>query len=279
MIGQFRIQSKYVKKAGKILQYLGIYLVSFVMLSFGIAKFMGTQFVVWNYAQYTPLIELPPFWHAWSFFGRSYAYNFFIGLSEVTVAVLIIFNRTRLAGLLLAAGIYTNIIIMDVEFEVDQALLHASIEFITVLLLLIPYLPDLKRFFWDMGGKWSQGNRQNRRTSMFPIVYLFLASVLVVLFTKINVTKDELNGAYKISGVMLDQERLSVGQGKFTKDPMMFFEFGNTCIFTLNDSTYFGKYMTREDSLDIQLKNSFSNIKSIKGGFGQGWQAALRFNR
>jgi len=153
MIGHFQIQSRHVKIAGKIFQYLGIYLVSFVMLSFGIAKFMGTQFVVWNYAQYTPLIELPPFWHAWSFFGRSYAYNFFIGLSEVAVAVLILFKRTRLVGLLLAAGIYTNIIIMDVEFEVEHALLHASIEFIIVLLLLIPYLPDLKKFFWNMGGK------------------------------------------------------------------------------------------------------------------------------
>jgi len=64
---------------------------------------------------------------------------------------------------------------------------------------------------------------------------------------------------------MLDQEQLSVGQGKFTKDPMVFFEFGNTCIFTLNDSTYYGKYMTRGDSIDIIMKNSFSNITSIKG--------------
>jgi len=39
-------------------------MVSFLMLSFGIAKFLGNQFVVWNYAQYTPLIELPPFWQS-----------------------------------------------------------------------------------------------------------------------------------------------------------------------------------------------------------------------
>ncbi|HZI69064.1 MAG TPA: hypothetical protein VFD44_05115, partial [Hanamia sp.] len=127
----------------KVIKYLAIYFVSFVLLSFAVSKFLGAQFQVYNYAEYTPLKELPRFWHAWSFFGRSYAYNVFIGITELTAGILILFDRTRLAGLLLAVGIYVNIIFIDVEFEVNNAIVHSTVEFIIICFLLLPYLPDL----------------------------------------------------------------------------------------------------------------------------------------
>lgn len=253
---------------GQTLKYLGLYFVSFVLLSFAISKFFNAQFQVWNYAEYTPLKDLSLFWHAWSFFGRSYTYNFFIGLAEVSAAILILFNRTRLIGLLIATGIYANIIIVDIEFQVSNAILHSIIEFVIVLILLIPYLKDLKQFFWDMSGHIiNQDNYGNRFFNLvLPISFIVIASITVSILTNNHISsKDKLIGAYNISELIVKEDTLQLGPGKFTKEPMLFFEFGNTCILTLNDSTYYGNYLAKADSLTIELNKSFNNIKSIQG--------------
>lgn len=253
---------------GQILKYLGLYFVSFVLLSFAISKFFNAQFQIWNYAGYTPLKDLSLFWHAWSFFGRSYTYNLFIGIAEISSAILLLFHRTRLVGLLLATGIYVNIIIVDIEFEVSNAILHSIIEFVIVLILLIPYLKDLKKFFWDMGGRFlNQIYFDNKFLNLIlPISFIVIASATVtILLNNAISSQDKIIGAYKISELIVNGDTTKIGPGKFTKDPMLFFEFSNGCILTLNDSTYYGNYLTNGDSLTIRLNKTFNNIKSIKG--------------
>ncbi len=158
----------------RVFESIGVYIISFVMISFAIIKFTGTQFQLSNHILYVPLNRLDKFWHAWSFFGRSYLYNVFIGVGELTVGLTILFTRTRLLGLLLAFVIYLNVIVIDFAFEVG-ALWHAILEFIIILLLLQYYLGDLKKFFWDMGGKFKNiGTPGSTISTLYaPLCFIF----------------------------------------------------------------------------------------------------------
>lgn len=252
----------------KIIKYLGIYFVSFVLIMFATTKFCDTQFEIKNVIRFTQLRDLSPMAHAWSFFGRSYVYQLFIGIAELTAGILILFNRTRLIGLLLAFGIYANILIIDIEFEVKDAVVHTSIEFVIVTLLLIPYAKDLKVFFWNMGGKLSQPTVTSSKLKTFflPLAFAIIATIFGFLSLKIWVPKkDKLVGVYDISNIILNNDTLKLRQGRHTKLPTLFFELYQQSSFSLNDSLYQGNYSRNGDSIFINLKTSLYKMKNIKG--------------
>jgi hypothetical protein len=176
----------------QILKYLGIYFVSFVLIMFATTKFCDTQFEIKNVIKFTELRDLSPMAHAWSFFGRSYAYQLFLGIAELAAGILILFNRTRLIGLLLAFGIYVNIVIINFEFEVKDAILHSSIEFVIVILLLIPYAKDLKAFFWNMGGRFSQQTITSSKLKTFFIPMAFATLATLFGFISLDVLRKSI---------------------------------------------------------------------------------------
>ena len=113
-------QSVFFRRIVDAAKFIGVYFIAFVLIAFAVSKFFNAQFQIYNYSGYMPLNEISPFTHAWSFFGRSYYYNLFLGVAEFLAAVFIVFGRTRLIGLLMALGIYVNILIIDIEFDVDS---------------------------------------------------------------------------------------------------------------------------------------------------------------
>lgn len=262
-----------MKTVVQIIKYLAIYLISFVLISFAITKFFNVQFQITNFTKYTLLKDLPPFWRAWSFFGYSYTYNLFIGLTELAAGILILFSRTRLIGLLIAVVIYSNIVIIDIEFEVSNAILHSTIEFIIVLLLLIPYFKDLKKFFWDLKGRLTTQVESPNKVLQKLLPFIFIIIVLIsetYLFNQMNLSGDKIVGAYKVSEFVINNDTLKIGPGKFTKDPMLFFEFGQNCVLSINDSTYWGNYSTKNDSIFINFNEDFKNIKKLKATIDKG---------
>ena len=259
-----------MKKFKNIIKYIGIYLVSFVLIAFSISKFFDLQFQIFNFTWYQPLKDLSPMSLAWSFFGHSYLYNLFLGILEFLAGCLIVFNRTRLAGLLIAAGIYLNVVIVDFEFEVYSAIVHATIEFIIILLLLIPYIKDLKKFFWDMSGKFQ--NEQRKVTKMvtfgIPAIFIVLVSLSIVTLTYMLIsTENSIIGAYKIERLNIKANTITLRSGEITKDPMLFFEFDNSCILSVNDSTYYGTYKSDGKKLMIALDHQTKMFKKINGVF------------
>jgi len=73
----------------------------------------------------------------WAFFGYSLAYPVVIGLIQVTGAILLVFERTKLIAALLLTPVFLNIIFLDVVFEVHQGALINAIVFQIVFLYII----------------------------------------------------------------------------------------------------------------------------------------------
>jgi hypothetical protein len=246
------------------LKYLGLYYVSCTLILFAVSKFYGAQFRVANFVEYIPLGELSNRQLAWAYFGRSYNYNLFLGIIEFIAGSLILFKRTRLAGLLLALGIYANIVLIDFEFEVNDAVQHATIEFIIVLIWLFPYLDDLKKYLWNMGGTFvSRETNKNKLFSIYLPIGLIVSSSFYSIYwhSKRSVPLDKIIGSFQVLELSVNNKKLEIRQGKYTEKPMLFFEARNNFVLSANDSSYFGDFKINADSIFVSFKKDFRNIK------------------
>lgn len=256
-----------MRKTILALKYLALYYVSLTLILFAFSKFFGAQFEVSNFAGYTPLKDLTNRQLAWAFFGYSYHYNLFLGIIEFIAGVLILFKRARLVGLLLALGIYSNIVLIDIEFGINDAVQHATIEFIIILIWLLQYLKDLKKYFWDMSGKFASNESENKKLFSVYLPFVFIICITVYSLYRFRHRFNPPNkakGAYEVLGLSVNGEPIELGHGQYTKPPMLFLDPRNIFVLSLSDSSYFGNYNLNNDSLFLSFDKEFRNIKSLK---------------
>ena len=256
-----------MRKLLLLLKYLGLYYVSGTLILFAFSKICGAQFQEVHFVNYIPLGELSNRQLAWAFFGRSYAYTLFLGLFEFLAAVLMLPERTRLAGLLLAFGIYVNIVLVDLDYDVNDAIQHATIELIIVLIWLVGYLKDQRSTLWD--GTRSPVKNKPRTPERFgvylPIAFILCSSVYSLhRFHARFGPPDKIIGAYKVTELSVDLERVDLGQGEYTKAPMFFFEFNRDVVLSARDSTYQGSYTVDGDSVLLSFDQEFKGVRSVK---------------
>ena len=257
-------------KALNVIKYLAIYYLSIKMICFAIPKFLFMQFRVFHYESFIPLAEISKLQHMWSFFGRSYNYNLFIGTVEFLIGILVVFNRTRLIALLLSLGVCANILILNIEFDVYFAIQHVSLDLAITVLLLTEYYKDLYKFFIELGGKFRV--QVNSASSAFlkklPFLYIIIFPIGYFIFAyKLRSSvNEELVGSYRIKDFQINDDYLEIKQGKLGKTPMIFFERKNLAVLSINDSIYFGGYSTKNDSITIYFRTPIvKNIRKIKG--------------
>ena len=74
---------------------------------------------------------------AWTFFGRSKFYIFFIGMSQVIGGVLFAFRRTKLLGAAILILILANIIVIDVCFGVTPGDTFSAATYLSVVCVVL----------------------------------------------------------------------------------------------------------------------------------------------
>jgi uncharacterized membrane protein YphA (DoxX/SURF4 family) len=121
----------------------------YIFISYGIAKLFHAQFKPATFIQLdTPVGELPGIQLTWLFFGYSYAYACFIGLSQILCSMLLFFRRTWLLGACMLLPIIGNIVFINFTHHIPVKL-NSAIYLILTAYLIGTELPRLKAFFWD----------------------------------------------------------------------------------------------------------------------------------
>ena len=114
----------------------------FIILNiYAISKLLGGQFYMNGKLPAeianTTLGEASSFSLAWTFMGHSYFYILFVGLTQLVGAWFLLWNKTKLIGVLILIPIMVNIILFDIIFlDVYPALANAVIVFLMLLLIL-----------------------------------------------------------------------------------------------------------------------------------------------
>lgn len=229
------------------------------MICFGIPKILFMQFRALHWESYVPLVEVSKFQHMWSFFGRSHGYNLFLGITEFLIGILIVFNRTRLIGLLLGLGLSINILVLNIEFDVNFAISHTTQDLILIILLLSSYGSGLYKFFISNGGKFDNPivASKSKLVRLFPYAFLILLSVSYFMFsfyTKSKYIVDEnIVGSYNIKAITVNDSVMNISKGSLGKNPMMFIEHNNQFVLSIDDAIYLGRYILNGKNIRIYL--------------------------
>ena len=123
------------------------YILAFFLLKYGVIKLFQSQFYQTepNIA-YTPVGYLSKDLLFWTSTGSSALYNYFMGGIEVITAALLLWWRTRFLGTVMSVGVFLNILILNLSFDISVKLL-ASTLFFSSLFLLWNYRQNLWRLF------------------------------------------------------------------------------------------------------------------------------------
>ena len=114
----------------------------FLFLNFyGLGKILGGQFYrrgqLPEVVARTTIGEATAYDLAWSFMGFSFAYILFIGLFQLIGAWLLLWNRTKLLGVMILFPIMVNIVVFDIIFlDIKDAVVNAVIYLLMLLNIL-----------------------------------------------------------------------------------------------------------------------------------------------
>ncbi len=126
---------------------LRCYLIA-IMMIYGFSKIFKTQFFYPSperlnetYGQSSPMTL------AWTFFGYSGTYNYFMGIAELGCVPLLLFRRTTLLGGLLASVVTANIVAVNYCFDVPVKILSTTL-FVMSIVIIAKDAKRLLSFFF-----------------------------------------------------------------------------------------------------------------------------------
>jgi len=138
------------------------YPLSFTMVDYGVAKFARVQFgVLPLHQQVTPLGEFSPSALMWAFMVSSHSYRVFAGLAEVVGGALLLWRRTTTLGALIVFAVMSNVLAMNVSYDVSVKMLAGHLVLMSAI-LLAPEVPRLASVFLL--------NRPTQAVPMLPLV-------------------------------------------------------------------------------------------------------------
>lgn len=118
------------------------YALALILLNYGFAKLFPQQFVPLSFARLMePYGEFSPMGALWSFMSVSRPYAMFSGAIEVAGGVLLLFRRTTTLGAMVATAAMTNVVALNLSYDVPVKLLSAH----TLLMAVFLLAPDLRR--------------------------------------------------------------------------------------------------------------------------------------
>ncbi|TGV00710.1 hypothetical protein [Flavivirga rizhaonensis] len=113
-----------------------------IMQLYGMAKVFKVQFTSHSYEKLIqPIGELSPMGLAWTFMGHSFMYNIFLGFAEVLGGLLLLSKRTTTLGSLIILGVMSNVLVMNLTYDIPVKLFSTHI----ILMSLILLMSDRKR--------------------------------------------------------------------------------------------------------------------------------------
>ena len=188
------------------------YYVSLQLLKYGFDKvFKGQFYLPEPNILYTQVGQMDKSMLFWTAMGTSWSYNVFMGLMEVTPAVLLLFKKTRVLGLVLATGVLLQVFMINVGFEITVKWFSGFLLGLS-LLLLSPYFQPIFVFLIRQGKTSLPGYVWQFPIKMPVFIYATLKTFVVGLlflegtypYLKYNNFNDDqaprpvLHGAYEV---------------------------------------------------------------------------------
>lgn len=180
------------EKESKALEYWTHNLIRYnlisVAFSYGIIKLFALQMPFPNLSQLaTPLGDFLPMRFSWMFIGYSQPYEFFSGMAEVIVGLLLLYRRTIPLGLIVGLGVFVNVFAMNMCYDIPVKLYSMQIVICCIFLLTIDSRKYLNFFILNKPTIPTTGYNYRFTKRWQRIGRIVLKTVFVVLIVGWNI--------------------------------------------------------------------------------------------
>lgn len=125
------IKKRWTKRFFVITEYVCVIYISVILLKYGIDKIFRTQFPEpESNILFTRFVNLDKDILFWSTIGTSKMYNIITGSIEIFSGIFLLFKRSQFLGLLIAIVCFSQILIINISFDI-------SVKFFSVILILM----------------------------------------------------------------------------------------------------------------------------------------------
>lgn len=112
------------------------YFVALNCFSYGILKLFALQMFFPSISQMiTPLGDFLPMRLSWMFMGYSDTYQIFSGAMETIAGLLLIYRPTVTLGLLVGAGVFANVFVMNLSYDIPVKIFSGHLLFYCIYLI------------------------------------------------------------------------------------------------------------------------------------------------
>jgi hypothetical protein len=155
-----------------------------MILIYGFAKIIGTQFSTSLLTFDTPVGALEGMDLVWFYFGYSYPYAVFIALSQIAASFFLFFRKTVRFGSILFLCIMVNIVAVDIAFNVDaDALIMAIILTCMGLFIFLSEFPLIIKYFINEPSLYQKEHMPNWINKIYTLKYIYIPLVFIGIFS------------------------------------------------------------------------------------------------
>lgn len=248
--------------------------VAFDLASFGWEKIFHLQLVMPQSKLELPYGSFTPSDLFWTFFSHSYLFGCIIAGFQIVGALLLLFRRTRLLGVFVLLPILTNILLMDIFYQIGASVVvHTSIMMLGTLYFLFIEFDRLKQFFFFAKDQLPAVTLSKYFKIAIRLSIIYIPLLLIAMHGNPDM-HPQLTGKYEVKQLRMNQQtlyRVGCGDSILT---VIYFDIRNICVFEFNtpQNRWNGGYTLKDNRLEIswyspENKPVFRGVMSQDNGF------------
>jgi hypothetical protein len=230
------------------------YGVAFDLAEFGWAKICHRQLVMPISKLDLPYNSLSPSDLFWNFFSYSYLFGCIIAALQITGAMLLLFHRTRLAGVFILLPVLANILLMIIIFHIGfTVVIHTSIMIAGILYFLFIEFKRLKEFFFATTNRLPQLHFSRYVKFIIRLSIIYIPLILIAMNGKAD-KYPNLTGKYEVKKLSINQQLQHQTPGTDSILTAVYFDIKNSCVFQFNSPAKRWNGTFSKDSNHLKIK-------------------------
>jgi hypothetical protein len=252
------------------------YGVAFDLAEFGWAKICHRQLVMPLSKFDLPYSSLSPSDLFWTFFSHSYLFGCIIAALQIIGAMLLLFHRTRLAGVFILLPVLANILLMDIFYKIgNSVIVHTSILMAGTLYFLFIEFDRLKEFFFAAANRLPALHLPTYVKLIIRLSIIYIPLLLIAMHGKVD-KYPGLTGKYDVKQLNVNHQSIHQGTCADSMLTVVYFDIKNGCVFQFNtpDKRWNGSFSKDSNHLKIKWfsppgKPVFDGTMSTGNGSGK----------
>lgn len=168
------------------------------------------------------------------FFSYSYTLGCIIAALQIAGALLLLFHRTKLLGAFILLPILSNILLMDIFYQIgNSVVVHASIMTAGILYCLFIEFDRLKTFFLSTTNPMPTLHFSRYVKLMVRLSVIYISLLLIAFHGKTD-NHPGLTGKYEVKQLYINQQFQQPVSSADSLLTAIYFDVKNGCVFQFN---------------------------------------------